>query len=232
MSVCVGQRYGRLVVVGLIKDDKNPKAECLCDCGMIVTPQRGALKNGRAKSCGCLRKQLLAASVSKKMIKTEVMGESDSSLYAAWMSMKSRCQNKNNSAYQNYGARGIKVCPEWEKFPAFRNDMGSRPPGGTLERIDTNGDYSKENCRWAPTKEQHINKRTSKVWVINGNTFQSKAEAAKSLGINPSSVTRNCNGYWRRGIWHPPRDGWSCSFLYENGIDNARKIDPPSVEVA
>jgi hypothetical protein len=85
--------------------------------------------------------------------------------YSAWQAMKARCKNPNNPRYPSYGGRGIFVCERWEQFEAFFEDMGPRPVGGTLERVDNNSGYCPENCKWVGRKEQDRNRRTSR-WVI------------------------------------------------------------------
>ena len=90
--------------------------------------------------------------------------------YQSWMRMKVRCENKNDEHYERYGARGIKVCDRWQDFSKFHEDMGDRPQGKTLDRIDVNGDYSPENCRWATAKQQGRNRRNNKLLTIDGVT--------------------------------------------------------------
>lgn len=208
MRVEIGGRYGRLLVVGLIKDKKNPRAICKCDCGNEATPQRGALVSGKSQSCGCLRIEKV-----KKAVTTH--GKSKSADYMNWNSMKQRCSNKNDPAYKNYGARGISVSSEWMDYETFMFDMGARPEGMTLERIDTNGPYSKNNCYWGSWTEQAVNKRVSKRWLINGMEFISSKEAAKHLGVDTSVVNRRTNGYWRNGIWHDSVPGYTSRLAYD-----------------
>ena len=129
--------------------------------------------------------------------------------------MKARCLNQKDKAYKNYGARGIVVSDEWLSFEGFLADMGQPPNGATLERLDTNGPYSKENCVWAGWDKQSINKRTSKRWTIDGVEFISSVEAARSFGVNTSVINRRTNGYWRNGKWHPPHLGYSSRLVYE-----------------
>lgn len=116
--------------------------------------------------------------------------------YHSWVNMIQRCTNPNVYDYPNYGGRGITVCPEWrgrEGFYRFREDMGDRPEGTTLDRIDNDGDYYRYNCRWANSDVQANNKRSNYLLTYNGKT-QSVARWAKELGISYSTLyTRLCN---------------------------------------
>ena len=109
--------------------------------------------------------------------------------------MKDRCYNEDNNRFYAYGARGIKVCDRWrDSFENFFADMGERPDGYTLDRIDVNADYSPKNCRWASVSEQARNQRTN-VWYLVGDERMIQADVARSLGIHPSQVL----GMRRRG---------------------------------
>ena len=114
-------------------------------------------------------------------------------LYRCWASMKNRCYNKNDvKNYELYGARGIKVCDRWigeNGFWNFVNDMGQRPDGYSLDRIDTNGDYSPENCRWASAREQALNRRTASVANIGGKKVTA-SDLAMALGIHIETARR------------------------------------------
>lgn len=111
--------------------------------------------------------------------------------YVTWQSMRQRCNNPYAASYSAYGGRGIKVCPEWDSsFPKFLSDMGKRPEGCTLDRIDVNGDYCKSNCRWATVKEQALNMRVTTLLEFNGE-IDSINGWAKRLGITWQMIKYN-----------------------------------------
>src|SRR5450631_1026504 len=114
------------------------------------------------------------------------MYKKESPLYYIWQTMKQRCNNPNATAYKSYGAKGIKICEGWNDFWNFVEDMGERPLGMTLDRIDNNKGYSKENCRWATRKEQALNRATNKYITYNNITLTIK-EWGDKLGINEST---------------------------------------------
>jgi hypothetical protein len=201
----IGDVFGRFTVLGLISDRKNPKALCKCECGQISTPQRGSLRNGRAQSCGCLKREKLLAATKKH-------GMSKSYEYHVFKGMKNRCFNSECKEYRNYGARGISV--NYADFMEFYDDVGKCPRGAWIDRIDNNKSYEKGNCRWVMPSENQKNKRTSKNWIINGVVYESSREAAKALGKDTSAINRGCNGYFKHGKQYPPRPGWSCNFKY------------------
>ena len=156
-----GRRFSRLVVVKEAERfSKYVRGwECKCDCGTIVIVRQGNLISGNNKSCGCLdmehaRKLYLHTATHQKTYRS-VGTKLRTPTYTSWQSMKSRCYAPKTHGFHNWGGKGIKVCDEWKNdFTAFLRDMGERPEGTTLDRLDANGDYTPQNCRWATSKEQ------------------------------------------------------------------------------
>ena len=150
----IGQRFGRLTVllpVWFIK--RRQKAWlCSCDCGSATVVLTGSLRRGCTKSCGCLQREQAGT-------QRLTHGQRHSRTYESWKHMKSRCSNPNYQYFASYGGRGIAVCERWEKFENFLADMGERPPGKSLDRIDNEKGYCPENCRWATHSEQMKNRR-------------------------------------------------------------------------
>ena len=157
----VGQRFGQLVALRENGKRKNGNIAwlCICDCGNIHDVAGGNLKTGCVTSCGCKRRTV---GTKHGHCRTKTVGK-PSTEYQIWSGMKSRCHNSNNTAYRNYGARGISVCLEWrQSFKTFLDHVGFRPIGTTLDRINNDGNYEPGNVRWATKSEQMANTRTSK----------------------------------------------------------------------
>jgi hypothetical protein len=133
--------------------------------------------------------------------------------------MKTRCGNPSNEHFKNYGARGIRVL--WATFDEFIADMGPRPEGAWIERLNNDLGYGPGNCKWVTPSANQINKRVSKFWVVDGIEYESSVVAARSLGVHPSVVVRGCNGGVHSGRYYPPRTGWSCRFKYVKEEESA-----------
>lgn len=174
-----GERYGRLVVLGY---HGHTQWFCLCDCGAIAVTSRVCLRRGMTKSCGCLSRE---TSRDRNL----VHGYSGTRVYRIWSHIKSRCYEPTNVGYELYGGRGVKVCQRWmESFAAFLEDMGDPPTDKhSIDRINSDGDYTPENCRWATSTQQNRNRRNNRVITYLDKT-QTLEEWAAELGIDSRRV--------------------------------------------
>lgn len=188
-----GQRFGRLTVVAqATRADGRQAVVCRCDCGNERTIRVSFLLSGNTQSCGCLRGRSTAVPS-----KHGRHGLSSKPEYSVWKIMKSRCLNPNDHSYAEYGARGIHVSQSWSaSFRTFYADMGPRPSSShSIERIDNNGDYCKENCKWATRDEQSNNKRDSHFLTYGGETLTID-QWAKRKGMRFHTLqTRIGNGW-------------------------------------
>ena len=148
-----GQRFGRLLVQSLYPiREKRAIWECICDCGNIAIVKAGNLRRKGTQSCGCFRREKMAAAkLTHGLTRTPI--------YLTWVSMIQRCDNSKATGFQYYGGRGIRVCERWYLFENFYADMAPRPKGKTLDRVDPNGHYEPSNCRWATSMEQAATRR-------------------------------------------------------------------------
>jgi hypothetical protein len=158
-----GQRFGRLLVIkhSYTRHYQNggaaPYWQCRCDCGAKTIVARANLMNKSVVSCGCKQKEdrIKQGKKNKTHGETYRTGETE---YHSWQSMRQRCNNPNYHSYNGWGGRGIKICKRWGRFENFLADMGRRPKGTTLDRINSDGDYKPSNCRWATKHEQRHNR--------------------------------------------------------------------------
>ena len=174
MRNLTGLKFCRLTV-----DSFHSKTErwqtmwnCTCECGTKKIVRGAHLTHRKILSCGCLHADNTAR---HRMTKTPT--------YNVYQNMIARCYRKNHFKYPIYGARGITVCDRWrESFENFYMDMGEKPGNKSIDRIDNNGPYSAENCRWASLKEQQRNMRTNRLITHNGKTY-CMAEWAERAGL-------------------------------------------------
>jgi hypothetical protein len=175
----LGLRFERLVVISRAPSDKNGNAKwnCQCDCGNTTVTSGFTLRNGEAKSCGCLTTDQL-----KQRVTTH--GQARTVEYRCWAGMIQRCDNPKSNKYHRYGGRGIRVCPQWYSFEVFYADMGPRPSSGhSIERRDRDGNYEPKNCYWATDYEQRINQSNNRYVDYNGNMVALK-EAIRLSGTS------------------------------------------------
>lgn len=189
----VGVRHGRLVGIKRLENDKRGSAIWLwqCDCGQQASIAGGAVRKGNTKSCGCLNKEM----IQQVGYKNRTHGMYGTRSYRSWSHMLGRCKNPTDSSFDNYGARGIKVCKRWEKFENFINDMGECPPRLTIERINNEKGYYKDNCRWAPKKDQNRNTRANRIFTL-GIEIMCLAELAERAGIRHETLQDRLDKGW------------------------------------
>ena len=201
------QKFGRLTVVSYNSNNKRgkPTWNCLCECGNISVVYGEHLKSGHTQSCGCSRvekvKERFTTHGHRKRGNT-------SPTYYIWSAMIQRCTNPTDKRYMDYGGRGITVCDRWlNSFEHFLEDMGECPEGLSIDRIDNNGNYCKENCRWSTITEQAHNRRNNVQLTFNGET-KLQEDWATGWHINSSVICYHLS------------QGRSMGWIYENKAKN------------
>ena len=177
--------FGKLLAIAPVRADTGAYVTwlCVCHCGNVVTRPSYGLKRIRRHSCGCLGKNTRH-------------GATGSREYITWNGMKKRCTNPLAVNFRWYGGRGITVCEAWlNSFDAFYQDMGECPPGESIDRIDNNGSYSPDNCRWTNHKAQVSNKRNNRFITYNGET-NTITEWANKLNILSDTIYYRINKGW------------------------------------
>lgn len=180
-----GKKYGKLTVSQIVGKNKEGRKKwlCMCDCGGSGVYYKNNLDSGARRHCGC--------EANTKPGLTH--GMRNHALYSIWKSMISRCDNEKNAEYKNYGGRGIKVCERWRSIENFIQDMHPKPEGGSIDRIDVDGNYEPSNVKWSSQKEQRWNQRVPCKIFPNGMTSE---ELAKAQGLKTSTIRMRIHRGW------------------------------------
>lgn len=208
-----GQRYERLVVIREAGRHATSGAItylCQCDCGTETVVAGIGLKHGTTQSCGCLRTERARKALRERGHGHTIGGPSPT--WISWSSMRQRCYLKTMKCYPRYGGKGITVCDRWrDSFENFLADMGQRPEGMTLDRIDPDGNYEPDNCRWATNEVQRENRRPVGQSQINRAEFQRQwktgmpiDEIAEHFSLTANQVRTQAH-YLRERGWDVPR---------------------------
>ncbi|MDP2271274.1 MAG: hypothetical protein Q8K32_11120 [Archangium sp.] len=174
----IGARFGRLFVEAFVdRKHGHGRYSCRCDCGAVTTAREDHLRNGRTTSCGCFRRErgrdAIKNATGANVIHGGARRDAVTPEYRSWHAMLQRCNDPKHRAFHRYGGRGISVCERWNNLVNFVADMGSRPSGTSLDRINNDGNYEPGNCRWATAKQQRANQSPPQEW-----RHQSRAEAS------------------------------------------------------
>lgn len=201
METVAVEKYGRWTVISPLKKGpaKAYRLSCRCECGTVRDVLAYTLRNGTSQSCGCLNREAVS-DFCKRTKTTHGCAQSGkkTKTYNVWAGMRKRCMNRKHSDFPLYGGRGISICERWKGVNGFANflaDMGEVPVGMSLDRIDNNGDYCPENCRWADQKTQQRNRRSNRAVTIDGRTLI-VTDWAKEFNIKVHTV------------WSRIRKGW------------------------
>jgi hypothetical protein len=195
-----GNVFGRLTIQEFVRLSHDGALwKCACACGNETTVKAGDLKSGNTKSCGCQRSEVIRKANLKHGITCGLKHNEYPKTYKIWRSIVNRCCTSSSSSFHDYGGRGITVCEAWRSsYEAFIGDMGECPAGYSIERIDVNGNYEPNNCTWIPLQDQVKNRRNTVLVLLDGKEML-QAEAARELGVNPSTIF-----YWRKGKQKKP----------------------------
>lgn len=184
-----GMKIGKLKVIKHHPFIGQTKWECLCDCGKTSIVNASALRNGNTSSCGC-------GMYEKTAIRSTKHGMHDTRIYRIWAGMRSRCTNSSQKLYYRYGGRGIKFCERWKEFTNFYEDMKDGYEDHlTLDRIDTNGNYEKSNCKWSTRSEQGYNKVYNAKLTFKNQT-KLRHEWAVLYGIKEETLRYRLSKGW------------------------------------
>ena len=195
-----GQRFGSLTALCRVSQKSNTRSTywaCDCDCGSRIEVESFRLRSGRTASCGCKKGQRVAAKITRH---GGYSGDKASPTVKSWRAMISRCCNPANRGYIRYGGRGISVCERWFEFSNFLADMGERPEGKTLERIDGSKGYCPDNCRWATPQEQQQNIKNNRHVSAAGEILTIRNASIKfGLEYQPFRTALYVHGHYMVG---------------------------------
>lgn len=194
-----GQKFGRLTV---LREAGHPRSgiylwECVCDCEAHthIILEGGKLKSGNTKSCGCLNRE----KIIKRNKENALYHPKNQKIFGRWVGMKDRCYNPNHKKFQYYGGKGIRICDEWlNNYSAFEDWSLNNGFSDelTIDRIDSDKDYSPDNCRWVTWEVQHNNTSRNKYLTYKGRT-QSLSDWCKELGLNYGRTKARLNAcHW------------------------------------
>jgi hypothetical protein len=181
-----GQRFGRLTAIEPTSERVNKKIvwKCACECGAFAFAASSNLINGHTTSCGCVRREVRLTH-----------GLSATRAYRSWVAMMARCYDRTHKGYHSYGGRGITACDRWLNVEAFIADMGPRPCGTSIERVDNSKGYQPDNCKWATPKQQGRNRRSNRMLTANGLTL-CVADWADRVGLSKQQIADRLRLGW------------------------------------
>ncbi len=197
MKDILGQRFNRLLVIGRAPSDKRGELRwtCRCDCGNRTVVLSSHIRSGRSASCGCFRGELTAKRNRANAKHGHASNGKPTRTYFSWAGMHARCYRPDNKSFVRYGAKGIRVCKRWHSFENFLSDMGERPIGKTLHRINGNGDYDPSNCKWATLIEQQSNTIRNHFIEVDG-ISRTVAEWSRIRGFKPQRIHQRLHIGW------------------------------------
>lgn len=189
-----GKTFGRWTALERVKNDPKGQAQwlCRCECGTNRIVKSILLRRGITKSCGCLKQE---TTIERSTKHGHSSSKTVTPTYHSWVGMTQRCTNPKNSSYPNYGGRGIKVYGPWLTFANFLADMGEKPPGTSLNRINNDGNYEPGNCQWSSNKHQARNRRNNHNLTFHGETH-SIAEWSELLDIRSTTINDRLSSGW------------------------------------